>query len=376
MRATRETFLILLLFAGIARADTASDAAKKVAELMDDDADDHGAQIVATLQGESDLDRFNTLRILDRTDETTVRRVYDVLKDGDRATLLQLTQSAGAAGTAAGLQEVGTISDNDDTAFPTEYTPDGPIAYKGSADFYKLLVSGTDGKGDPGNLHYVSARIPALFVNSRERIRAAGLPMGTFDGDSNVERYLTGGLDGIQQSKIENIDLWLKLHPGQKFVFLGDSLQRDPEVYRWVLQNHPDQVELVMIHKAGGPVRAPADYKGEVFFDDYVQAKKIVTDLGIPQPGARLPAKTPDADGLPLPSTDVSSETNAEKKENIFTKIGDFFAENVGSIFHKHPKTTTAPAAAPSVTPPPAAQSTGLTNALDKAQSPPASKAP
>jgi hypothetical protein len=340
--------LTLIISAQVrAQSETAQETAKTVATLIGGSSADH-ARMLSLLASESDLDRFETLRILDRTDGTTVRKVYDALDASARTQLLALTKSAGDAGTRAGLQEVGIVSDNDDTAFPTNYTPDGPFAFKGSAAFYRLLAFGTDGKGDPANVHYVSARMPVFFGDSRMRLESAGLPDGTFDGDNSVLRFVFGGLNGIQQSKIENIDLWIKLHPGQRFVFLGDSLQRDPEVYRWVLQNHPEAVEAVLIHKAGGPARNPGDYKGETFFDDYNQAQEIVRDRGIVQPGAKLPEKAPDLADLPLPTTDVSKINAVEAARPWYKKVADgvsnFFEENVFSLWHR-PKGTAAKAA-------------------------------
>jgi hypothetical protein len=310
--------------------DAASPAerARLVTILMDDKKSRVDALTV--LERAPDLDRFETFRQLDRKDSTDVRAVYDALDANGQAKLLQLTQSAGAAGTAAGLQQTGIVSDNDDTAFPTQFTPDGPIQYKGAADFYKKVALGSDGTGDPSNVHYVSARIPALFPNSRMRLAAAGLPDGTFDGDKSVKRFVFGGLDGIQASKIENLDLWIKLHPGQRFVFLGDSLQRDPEVYEWVIKNHPEAVQLVLIHKAGGPPRSPADYKGEIFFDNYADALQTANDKGVIQPGAALAAR-PDIENLPLPDTDVSKLTAAEDTETTAEKIKEAAAENVGA---------------------------------------------
>ncbi len=158
------------------------------------------------------------------------------------------------------------------------------------------------------------------------RLAAAGLPSGTFDFDDSLGDVVNG-LDGIQDSKEKNIDLWMKLHPGQRFVLLGDTLQRDPEVYRWALEKHPDQVQLVLIHRAGGPNRDPAQFQGEVFFDDYPQAKEIVTKLGVPQPGAKLPAPI-DPKTLPAPRSDVS-----DVKFDRFPKTVVDFVEETGASF-------------------------------------------
>lgn len=352
MRHHSLSLALVLLLAGPALAqDSPDQLAARIGPLVDD----HSAQALDDLAQLSDIDRFETLRVLDRTNSTTVRQLYNKLDSAGRARLLDLVQKSGAAGTKAGAQELGVISDVDDTAVPSQYTPDGAYAFKDSPAFYNLLSRGTDGSGDPANLHFVSARSPALWEDTKIRLKAAGVPLGTFDGDEDTARFLFGGLDGIQKSKIEDIDLWLKLHPGQRFVFLGDSLQRDPEVYEWVVQNHPDQVEAVMIHRAGGPARDPAKYGGETFFDTYADAIKIVNDRGIPQPGAKLADHgAEDASGLPLPDT----KPDVKKSGNFFTKIGDFFKENIGSIFH-HPKKAAPVAEAPSRT-------EGMTNLLQQ----------
>jgi len=335
-----------------------------------------GDAALNVLSQASDLDRFKTLRLLDASNDLNVRQIYGTLDKGGQEKLLALAKSAGDAGTAAGLQQLGIISDNDDTAFPTQFKPDGPIAYKGSADFYKLLAKGTDGAADANaNTHYVSARVPLLGLNSKVRLAAAGLPSGTFDFDDSLGDVVSG-LDGIQDSKEKNIDLWMKLHPGQRFVLLGDSLQRDPEVYRWALEKHPDQVQLVLIHRAGGPDRDPAAFQGEVFFDDYPQAKEIVTNLGIPQPGAKLPAAT-DPKTLPAPRSLVSDvkadkfpKTVVDFVEETGASFGDVAIVNplkklghvLGKVFGGGEKKSTA---AP---PAPIEQRTGMTQVLDGAQ--------
>lgn len=362
-----------LLLAGTARADLPVDfdwseesvarVAAQRPEQLDSATPEERAKVVAilmrspgpaallgVLERASALDRFRTLQALDRSNATTVRRVHDALDAGGRSKLLALVQQVGRAGTAAGLQQLGVVSDCDDTAFPTTFTPDGAYAFKGSADFYRLVSRGTDGRGDGGNLHFVTARVPFLFANSRLRLHGAGIPSGTFDGDASFHRFAFGGLDGIQQSKIENVDLWLRLHPGKRFLFLGDTLQRDPEVYRWVLEHHPDQVEMVLIHKAGGPERKPEDYRGEVFFDDYVEAQAIVRDRGIVRPGARLAPDRVDVQGLPLPDTDVAKLTATEKGESLLERTKNFVEENLLVALRRSPRAGAAPAPEPART--------------------------
>ncbi len=265
---------------------------------------------IGVLGQASDEDRFKTLQLLDRSGDVNVKELYTSLdRDGQRE-LVTMVKAAGDAGTAAGLQQTGAIADNDDTSFPTQYHPNGYIGFKDAGKAFKAVVLGSDGKGNPGNMHYVSARSP--LTPPSLRLAAAGMPKGTKDYRTNLGDELTG-LDGIQDSKVNNIKRWLMLHPGQRFVFWGDTIQRDPEVYRNFIRTNPDQVQLVMIHKAGGKnidpetgkTRDPANYQGEIFFDDYDQALAILKQYGVIQPGAKLGEKV-DLSTLPAPDTDVS----------------------------------------------------------------------
>lgn len=237
------------------------------------------------------LQRFQVFRSLDKSNETDMRKLYDKLGSRNRVKLLELCREAGAAATAAGVQEIGIISDIDDTAIPTSFHPDGLSEFKGAGELYNLLEKGTDGNGASGDLHFVSAQPNFVWPVTRLRLDKGGIPEGTVDNRANIFSVIFGGLDGIQSSKDGNIDIWLKLHPGQKFVFLGDTRQRDPEVYRDMMAKHGDQVALTLIHNAGGKTTRTADaYPGEVFFDTYADARKIVLDRGIVGPGALQPA--------------------------------------------------------------------------------------
>lgn len=309
-------------------AGASSEETARIARILIRGGDAESA--LRVLMQTPDLARFEALRKNDEQQDTSVRRLYDDLDDVGKQKLLGLVQSAGAAGTAAGEMQLGTISDCDDTAFPTEHMEGfHPLGYKDANKLYALLGSGTDGKGDArANVHYVSARPPILGPDAHLRAAAAGLPFSTIDGDSKIKNLLNG-LDGIEASKEENIDLWLRLHPGQRFVFLGDTLQRDPEVYRTVLAQHAGQVELVLIHKAGdhGQVRDPEDYAGEIFFGNYDDAIAAVKALDVPQPGAKQTATAPDLSQLALPDTDTH-----DIHVNPIQTAGQFVLENGAAV--------------------------------------------
>jgi hypothetical protein len=235
------------------------------------------------------LDRFRVFRLLDQTQETELSVIYEKLDPVRRALLLELCADAGAAADEAKLEEIGIVSDIDDTAIPFRFHPNGLIAFEGATEFYDLLETGTDGKGERGDLHFVSAE-PKILKVTRGRLEAAKLPYGTIDNRRFDQIHFVNHraeLDAIERSKVANITTWIALHPRQKFVFLGDTIQRDPEVYRAIAKAHPECVAAVFIHEAGGVTkRAPADYPNQILFDTYAHARAKLLDLKIVGSGA------------------------------------------------------------------------------------------
>jgi phosphatidate phosphatase APP1 len=137
------------------------------------------------------------------------------------------------------------------------------------------------------------------------------MPVGTFDTRTNMWGVLFGGLDDIEKSKVANIETWIALHPGQRFVFLGDTLQRDAETYETIRQRHPEAVAAVFIHEAGGPKRDKSKYSGETFFNTYPEAEALWT--------------AHSADSMPLPALTTASTHPVEKTSGFFSSVGSFF---------------------------------------------------
>lgn len=98
-------------------------------------------------------------------------------------------------------------------------------------------------------VHYVSASPWQLFGPLREFLAAEGFPDGSFDLRSiklegtGTLRLLLGGKRDKRKS-VKNILRWF---PHRKFLLIGDSGERDPEIYGWAARKFPDQVEMICI---------------------------------------------------------------------------------------------------------------------------------
>jgi len=238
-------------------------------------------RIVALLEELDPLPRAQVLRLIDQgRDKYDLRHmVYeDVDELGRRARLLQLLDEAGQALTDAGAHEIGVISDIDDTVAPLK----GGARFPGAGALYQALERGQDGRGQDGDIHYVTARPALVMGDVRGRLDRAGVPQGTVD-DGNLGEAIFRGQDGYEDEKVRDIERQLRLHPGQRFVLIGDDTQRDPEVYRRIVEAHPDRIAGVFIHQVEGgkpdtsrfpPVRF-------FFFDDYAQVAEVMAQRGL-----------------------------------------------------------------------------------------------
>ncbi len=100
-------------------------------------------------------------------------------------------------------------------------------------------------------VHYVSASPWQLFAPLQDFLAAEGFPDGSFDLRSvQIEgtgtlRLLLGGKRDKRKS-VRNILRWF---PHRKFLLIGDSGERDPEIYGWAARKFPEQVQLICIRQ-------------------------------------------------------------------------------------------------------------------------------
>jgi phosphatidate phosphatase APP1 len=144
----------------------------------------------------------------------------------------------------------GILSDIDDTILETGVQRVGRMirqtlagsaltrtAFPGAAELYRDLVDGVNPvfyvSSSPWNLH----AFLAAFLRHRD------FPWGPL-----LLRDLLGTVAGPEQ-KADRIREVLEAHPGLPFVLIGDSGERDPEIYADVVRSFPGRVLAVYIRE-------------------------------------------------------------------------------------------------------------------------------
>jgi len=118
--------------------------------------------------------------------------------------------------------------------------------FAGVSHWYQRLRLGRSGHED-NPLFYVSSSPWNLYDFLEEFLEVNGIPLGPmFLRDHGFERgRLT--LRDHRSHKLDAIEQLMLAFPAQKFLLIGDSGQKDPEIYREVAQRHPDRIAGVMI---------------------------------------------------------------------------------------------------------------------------------
>ncbi|MGJ9416503.1 App1 family protein [Massilia sp. CMS3.1] len=164
----------------------------------------------------------------------------------------------------------GIISDIDDTVLWTNVTNKLNMAlmlartnahtrkpFKGVAAFYRALRDGAGGNED-NPLFYVSSSPWHLFGFLVDFLRLQGIPVGPLLlrelGLRDVLKPTNHG-----SHKLDKIELILGLYPDMPFVLIGDSGEKDPEIYTEIVRRHPKQVRMIYIRNVNpDPMRIDA----------------------------------------------------------------------------------------------------------------------
>ena len=202
------------------------------------------------------------------------------LAAGSHRIELELPDSLGADGAPirasaeafvpAATARFGIISDIDDTVLWTNVTNKLNMAlmlartnahtrkpFKGVAAFYRALRDGAGGHED-NPLFYVSSSPWHLFGFLVDFLRLQGIPVGPLLlrelGLRDVFKPTSHG-----SHKLEKIELILGFYPDMQFVLIGDSGEKDPEIYTEIVRRHPQQVRMIYIRNVNpDPVRIEA----------------------------------------------------------------------------------------------------------------------
>lgn len=144
----------------------------------------------------------------------------------------------------------GILSDIDDTILETGVQRVGRMirqtitgsavtrtAFPGAAELYRDLA------GDVNPVFYVSSSPWNLHAFLLAFLRHRAFPAGPV-----LLRDLLGGPGGREQ-KADRIHEVLELHPDLAFVLLGDSGEKDPEIYAATVRDHPGRILAVYIRE-------------------------------------------------------------------------------------------------------------------------------
>jgi phosphatidate phosphatase APP1 len=126
------------------------------------------------------------------------------------------------------------------------------LPFEGVAGFYRALQRGRDGEAyNP--VFYVSNGPWNLYDLLEDFLDVHGVPRGPLFLRDWSLRTLRAG----EAHKLATIDTLLATYPGLGVVLIGDSGERDPEIYRQVVLGHPGRVLAVYLRDVD-PARRPA----------------------------------------------------------------------------------------------------------------------
>jgi len=120
--------------------------------------------------------------------------------------------------------------------------------FKGVVDHYQLLMNGQS-REHSNPFFYVSSSEWNLYDFIVEFCELNELPKGAFllqDLKSGFRQLLKQSGGDHRHKEIKIIEI-LEKYPEYKVVLLGDSGQRDPEIYRSIAAQYPDRVAAIYI---------------------------------------------------------------------------------------------------------------------------------
>jgi phosphatidate phosphatase APP1 len=200
----------------------------------------------------------------------------------------------------------GIISDIDDTVVETDVAnlfrmlrlvlltnAHTRLPFAGVGAFYRALHEGAAGPFT-NPIFYVSSSPWNFYDLLTEVLEVHDIPAGPlFLKDYGLGRDLLLSR-GHMEHKLVSIDRILETHPSLKFVLVGDSGQKDPEVYHEVVLRYPGRVEAIYIRDVTEPGRdievhalaadAAAHGVEMVLVKDTISAAQHAADRGLINP--------------------------------------------------------------------------------------------
>jgi phosphatidate phosphatase APP1 len=189
---------------------------------------------------------------------------------------------------------ISVVSDIDDTIKLTETTSKRRMlqntflrpfaAVEGMPELYQHW------KETGSDFHYVSRSPWELYLPLSDLCASSGFPEGSMHlRYFRVRDEMFKRLQPVRHSlKVNIIADLLKRLPQRRFILVGDSGERDPEIYRFLAKRFPDRVSAILIREIAGAtvegrrlkklIALPAQTK-LVIFRRPEQIREIITEL-------------------------------------------------------------------------------------------------
>lgn len=156
--------------------------------------------------------------------------------------------------------DYGVISDIDDTILQSSATnylhaarllllqnARTRLPFAGVAAFYQALQQGVNGRSRHNPIFYVSSSPWNVFTLLADFFEHQQIPPGPLflkDYGLSAGQFLSSG---HRTHKLAQIDELLSTYPHLPFVLIGDSGQKDPEIYAEVVQRYPGRIKAIYI---------------------------------------------------------------------------------------------------------------------------------
>ncbi|EJK62308.1 hypothetical protein THAOC_17085 [Thalassiosira oceanica] len=165
------------------------------------------------------------------------------------------SQPEGQPTTRTNKSKVQTSHDIDDTVKDTNYLDKKQFyantflrkfrSVPGMKDYFKEVKRKNKGCA----VHFVSASPYQLFEQLRNFFRDEGFPEASYHlkririKDKSLLQFFADPFD----YKMKQIEPLMESFPGRKFILIGDSGEKDPEIYCAIYEKFPQQVQQVLI---------------------------------------------------------------------------------------------------------------------------------
>ncbi len=178
---------------------------------------------------------------------------------------------------------VGVISDVDDTVVKTHVTDKsklvGVVLLKNSrqlepvdgaaANYQRARASGARA------FFYLSGSPQNFYLRLQDYLATQGFPAGPLLLKNLGEDKLTEQ----EGYKLARLELLLTSLPQMQVVLVGDSGERDPEIYAELKKRHPDRVRGIVIRKIHESNGAAARFLGMTLVDDRYPSDEVIAAL-------------------------------------------------------------------------------------------------